>query len=87
MIGPRFARTPLPIQGRTISVMGRVSGPKGDESGPLTLSLDQITFIAGNTNSTPSSPSKSSKGPGYFKKRKRDLEDAHGSTKAEEEVN
>jgi hypothetical protein len=77
MEGPRFAKTPLPVQGRSIGIAGKVTGQHGDNIGPLTVSLDNLTFISAvNLESPASSPSKPSKGPGYFKKRKREFEES-----------
>ena len=61
--------------------MGRVSGQLGDEKGPLIVSLDNLTFISGvNVQSPASSPSKPSKGPGYFKRKRRELEEGQEPT-------
>jgi hypothetical protein len=79
MTGPRFAKTPLPVQGRCLGIAGRVAGQQGDDNGPLIVNLDHLTFIpAVNLQSPASSPSKPSKGPGYFKKRKREAEESQG---------
>ena len=77
MLGPRFVNTPLPVQGRCIGIAGRVAGQHGDDSGPLIVNLDHLTFISAvNIQSPATSPSKPSKGPGYFKKRKREAEES-----------
>jgi hypothetical protein len=58
MLGPRFVNTPLPVQGRCIGIAGRVAGQQGDDSGPLIVNLDHITFIpAVNIQSPAGSPS------------------------------
>jgi len=78
MVGPRFTNTPLPIQGRSLGITGRISGQQGDDHGPLIVDLDHLTFISAiNITSPTSSPSKPSKGPGYFKrKRKRENDES-----------
>jgi hypothetical protein len=76
MVGRRFEKTPLPAQGRCLGIVGRIVGQQGGDNGPLTVNLDQITFIpAVNPQPSAGSPSKPSKGPGYFKKRKREAEE------------
>jgi hypothetical protein len=75
MTGPRFKNTPLPVQGRHIGISGTIAGAQGDDNSPLMVSLNHFTFIPAVTVQSPaSSPSKPSKGPGYFKKRKRESE-------------
>jgi hypothetical protein len=75
MAGPRFKNTPLPVQGRLLGIKGVIGGQQEDDHGPLKVYLDNITFIPGITiHSSEGSPSKSPKGPGYFKKRKRESE-------------
>jgi hypothetical protein len=76
MAGLRFTKTPLPVQGRSIGITGRVGGQK-DDYGPLMIHLDNLNCISTvNIQSPATSPSKSPEGPGYFKKRKREKEDS-----------
>jgi hypothetical protein len=77
MIGQRFTKTPLPTQGRCLGIAGRIAGQQEDDNSLLIVNLDQVTFISSTISQSPAgSPSKPSKGPGYFKKRKRDAEES-----------